>query len=346
MRERNSKASHHMLGNLDKLPGSPQLHRWADWAEWLCWTSAALSLSTSDLAEAIESRRQERFSELDDDVEPEARDVALLPDSPDSATFKDSTVRLANDVFRLLEDRLRSFGESYPFEWSRRQLVVREDSPSHHPYLFLLACSTLRYVPDKAKQVDLAARFEWLSVEATRRLLPDRSNVRLFGSNTRRDGHYSGLLIDRVQKLAADLGERFIADRDDFEARDQGDNGLDVVAWVPFSDGLSGFPTILGQCACTPTWVVKQHSSSRDSWKSIMTFSVDTTNYCFIPFDFRKADGSWHAKHQIHNSVLIDRRRFIEILTPAFAAVEPIDDFACLVDLGGLAGELVALRAY
>ena len=147
---------------------------------------------------------------------------------------------------------------------------------------------------------------------AVRRAMPPNAAVHLFGKNAElKSGRYEGRLVDKLKLLARDLGEKTRFAEDDFNERDFGDNGLDVVAWFPSGDSLNGKIVIFGQCACTPEWVAKQHSSADDAWYEVMSLMARPVNVCFIPYDFRRADGSWYKRSSIQRTMVIDRRRLL-----------------------------------
>lgn len=223
----------------------------------------------------------------------------------------------AVQVFDYISERLDCYGETYPFALDEdgHGISLLEASPSRSLYLFLLACASLRYVSKKAVATQLASRYELLCLEVVRRSLPVGAEVHLFGKNSEElSSRYVGKVTEKITRLAGDLGEVPRFDDDDFEENDSGDNGLDIVGWVPLGDNLNGRFVIFGQCACTPQWVTKQHSSSYDTWSSVMSLMAYPINSCFIPFDFRKPSGKWYSRHQIHRSVLFDRRRILALL--------------------------------
>jgi hypothetical protein len=142
--------------------------------------------------------------------------------------------------------------------------------------------------------------------------MPAHAAVHLFGKNAERStGRYTGRLVAKLRLLANDLGEVVRFDTDEFSERDFGDNGLDVVAWIPSGDSLNGKIVIFGQCACTPEWVAKQHSSADDAWYEVMSLMARPVNVCFIPYDFRRPDGRWYKRSSIQRTVVIDRRRLM-----------------------------------
>jgi hypothetical protein len=304
-----------LFDELFRLPGSPQLHRWADWAELLCFTSASGSLSLPEFAFAIAGRSDYIPSEISDDIEPEEKlRKEDLVRGLVAAQITDKAMDKAVQVFEYLGARCQAYGETYPFALDDDGLGVelRETSLSRSVYLFLLACASLRYVAEKAVATQLTSRYELLCLEVVRRSLPNGAEVHLFGKNSAdTTSRYVGKVTEKITQLADDLGEIPRFDEDDFEQNDSGDNGLDIVAWVSLGDQLNGRFVIFGQCACTPQWVTKQHSSSYDTWSSVMSLMVRPVNTCFIPFDFRKPSGKWYSRHQIHRSVLFDRRRIL-----------------------------------
>jgi hypothetical protein len=345
------------FADLYRVPGDPDLHRWADWAELLCFTSASGRLSLEELAEVIQARRNYMGSESKDDTDPTTRRdedplLAVSPESADIADFNDATMTRALGVLYILEARADAYGDAYPFdiEKSDTLVCVETRSMARDLYLFLLACSTFRYVESKAAQTGLASAFEKLSLVVMRALHAPGAEVHLFGTSAANSGKFSGLLVDRIRLLASELGEstmpRFKAEN--FQANDRGDNGLDIVAWSPWSDRTPGLPISFGQCACTPRWVSKQHSSSHNQWSSAITFAAPAHNFCFIPFDFRGESSEWYADHDIHSTILVDRRRFFQRLgflegqTPSTEISEAFLDSLGVIDVVGAKNQELA----
>ena len=114
--------------------------------------------------------------------------------------------------------------------------------------------------------------------------------------------------------MGEDLCEKVVADPDDYSPMDTGDGGLDVVGWTSLDDSVPSNLIVLGQCACTPNWFNKQSSSSYGAWSNKIAFVAPPSNMCFIPFFFRRADGTWHKVKDIHSSILIDRLRLVTLL--------------------------------
>ena len=106
-----------------------------------------------------------------------------------------------------------------------------------------------------------------------------------------------------------------MADSSDFSPYDTGDKGLDIVGWVPVADSMPNRLLVFGQCACSKEdWTDKQSSSSAEAWRGTIQLSTTPYNLAFVPFCFRRADGSWHTRVEIRETVLIDRLRFVLLL--------------------------------
>lgn len=305
-----------VLGDLTKLPGSHQTHRWADWAELLCLYSPEGELTLSELAEAAEQRLDWLNSEGLDEAEPDSRDEDELTGETVAET-NDKLVAKAREVFESLAERESAYGVTYPFELNSDSdtLMLRDESTARDLYVFLAICSGLRYVPSGADRTSLTSRYEAACLIAIRSQLGKRAEVHLFGKNAELlEGRYTGRLNGKITKLAADLNEKIRFDPDDFGPKDFGDNGLDIVAWIPTGDNLNGKVVVFGQCACTPEWVTKQHSSSDDAWYEVITLQSRPVNMCFIPYDFRRADGRWFKAASIKRTSIVDRRRLFHYL--------------------------------
>lgn len=299
-----------MFRNLERLPGSPQLHRWADWAELLCIHEGGLT--APGLGTEIEKQKDFILIDTDDDIE---SDVALPEplknpfETP--AEFSDAVAQRASDTFAFIEARSNSYGDAYPFAFdaTSTRLDLRPLTEARTLYLFLLVCSTFRYVDGREVQTSLAGRFEWLSLQALRRQLPVRANVHLFGANPSPGAHYGTGVRARVRQLSADIREALLLDVDKEFDSESGDGGLDLVAWLDQEDAAPGIQIAFGQCACGTEWIGKQHSSSMAAWNPFFRFTAAPLNYCFIPYDFRATDGDWYRRRSIQGSIMMDRRR-------------------------------------
>ena len=320
---------------LDRQPNAPKksVYAWADYIELLCLFNADQQVSKSDVLDRVRERVEDLGESgglkdfMGEDFEPDYEDgVAPIIDDKWSA--------YSEDWFRLLDFRKAFYKSAYPFNLEASDVLSVYDplSPIQKLYVSLLLSSNLSYF---APQKDILTKsFERLSAETLRALLPETAYVSIFGTSADGSGRYSGNLSTKIQNLSDDLRCRSLLNKkqEDEFSKEYGDNGLDVVAWLPFGDdnNHSAF-IILGQCACTDEWVTKQHSSGFESWSRVIAFTAPTNNFCFIPICFRDAQGDWHNPADIKGSILVDRYRFIFLLEGKVGIFEA-EDSAKVVD--------------
>jgi hypothetical protein len=232
------------------------------------------------------------------------------------ALRNDKMALTVDDWFRHLQYRNGVFKDFYPFFLSENGNALscyKRMTLKHKLYVFFLLSSNLGYINRRHRNA-FAFSFEMASSAALQSYLPKEAKVYVFGKNSLNVGRYSGKLWYKIRKLAQDLSERVVCKENEFDPTDTGDNGLDVVGWVPFGDSARGFLTVFGQCACTLEWVDKQHSSSESSWADVITLKAQVNNLIFIPYCFRDATGAWHRERDIKKSILIDRQRMVHLL--------------------------------
>ncbi len=320
------------LTDLGKLPNTPyfDVHVWVDYIELLCLVNLDRQMSKADVLDRVRIRAQDLPEGIDTEEEIDPDDAFLEDEDEEEdisaaspAEINDKWSTLASDWYRHLSYRAGVFGKSYPFVMSDMGDVLKAKrviNPEAKLYIFLLLASNLRYFSKKDSS-PLTRSFELLSAQALKSFFSDMAEVHVFGTSAKAGGRYGGTLWQKVNKLAADLGEKVVADKDNFPDEDTGDNGLDIVAWVPLGDNNSHRLIVLGQCACTLKWGPKQSSSSTDMWRQTMTLGAGTGNIIFIPFCLRRADGTWHRKTDIQ-SILIDRLRFTHLLQSKVTLLE------------------------
>ena len=180
-----------LLKQLFRLPGSPQLHRWADWAELQCLASGAGALSIDAFTETSLRRREDHAIEIHDDAEdPKERDPYEIQHEGDdpaeggrAAEVNDRYSERARDVYRILTSRSAAFGDCYPFDVvSSDELQIRPLTDTRRVYITLLLASSFRYLESKSNQTRLAGHFEVMSALAMKEWLPEPNTVRIFAS--------------------------------------------------------------------------------------------------------------------------------------------------------------------
>ena len=267
---------------LDK-PRDKDLHTLSDFAEMLC-------LLTPDRVCARES------------IQDHIRDVGESRVSDDDL----------DDCFTNLQWRQLAFGVDYPFTVAadgRTFQAPEQLSERQKIYAFLLLCSGLPYTP--APYNPLTDAFERIALVALKSAWPPGATTRAFGKN---ETEYTGSKWQRINALAADIGGEGRCNEHTFRPRDQGDGGIDLVAWLNLDEHEPlNIPSALAQCACSRDgWSAKQTEISADRLGNAMHATHPWMQALFIPQCFRDSRGRWAVPGDIGQVVLFDRLRIVK----------------------------------
>jgi hypothetical protein len=338
-----------LLAGVDNPPTRQAHHLVADYVELMCAASIDGEYSASDFRSirkkqdadgtapieiserelALEGDAEE-FDPLigaifdgEEQVDPFAATLGTAPpegdgpnESPGPALADDDRVVESSELVQHLAFRAEVFGDTYPFELrDDDNLVLRELTDLRRIYLFLLISSCLPKLERKTDERTMTTAFELVCRHALQAHLGSRFQVHGFGTAVgATDRRYDGTLWENVQKLAADLRVAVVAKEEEVKANYGGDNGLDVVAWVPMGDSASGLVVVFAQCASGRRWRAKQGEASEDRWRRVLQFTAPMVNATIIPYCYRRPDGSWYIDYQVSHGVLIDRVRLMHAL--------------------------------
>lgn len=331
---------------ITRIPNESELHHWADYLELLCMTDLDGQFSAQRLADLVGFASDLQATSPDaQDIEEADVELRLIDDlTEDLASIQGSVDPALEDHegendddglvevmgfgraaegtenrylwcqnnFRLLADRARSLGESYPFTVDLERLTIerRELTEETKGYVFLLCCSLLPYVSGKVTQ-RLTQQFEIAAYGVLKTILPNTAVVDLYGTaRWELPSVFTGSLFDRIKALAAALGARLIVSECDFNPKDHGDNGLDLVAWIPMHDTKKGVPSFFAQCACGRNWEAKQYEASYERWREFMHLTSPCTKITFVSHYFRGLGEDWYAESEV-SGIVIDRLRML-----------------------------------
>ena len=313
----------HYLRKLEKSPGYEQFltNSWADYIELVCLANIDNEISEDDIIDRLSGRVRDLREDTDTDLSEldELEDESDGIEPTERAKISDKWDMRVKDYFKVLLIRQSLYGDYYPFEvidnYIRRKDSLEE---KHFLYVYLLLCSNL-YLFDKSTGNQFANYFELISLNAFKRLLPNNAEAHLFGKNPyNRNNRFSkGSFWKKLNLLINNINEKInphIKQRD-FSEYHTGDEGLDLVAWIPTGDDLPSLPIHFAQCACTYDFVDKQHSSSSKAWSHKISFKNPPSNSTFIPHCFRGAERTWIKSTAIMDTFLIDRKRILNFYT-------------------------------
>jgi hypothetical protein len=308
------------------------VHHWADWTELCCLENLDSAVSRKDMEKRLREAGEENKAEVIDPEDPSG--LSIDPEDED-IIYDDAVTDRVASWFQHLAGRAEQFGNSYPFELSgaNSEIILQPHlNDSQRLYLLLLVMANLHYFGTLTS--DLTADFERLSTKALRNLLPSGAQVHIFGKGAGGSQRYTGNAWNRIQQLANDLRATLLAKAEDFPPQSTGDMGVDLVAWVPWRDAERGMLAIFGQCACTPQWDEKQHTSNPATWCTHkMVPSCPPLNAVFSPYFLRKHDGTWQRPYVMGNYLHIDRLRLSHLLEQDVAQLTNLTSFGHLTSI-------------
>jgi len=240
----------------------------------------------------------------------------IADQSADSGKEKRLGDGVLDDAFMQLAWRVSAFGKYYPFSLDEHGRVLdgKESlTKQQNLYAFLLLCANLPFICDNRERNELADAFERASMQALRRLWPSKATVRKFGRN---QTQYVGAKWERLNTLSRDIGGQAALSADSYRARDSGDGGIDLVAWLDLDcHEKQNIPSALGQCACSrDDWRSKQYEISVGRLSTHLRPSHPWMQLIFIPHSFRNNSGKWAVSGDTEQCIVIDRLRILNNL--------------------------------
>lgn len=312
-----NKGSIPILENLTTPPkaGKEKFYRWCDYIELRCITHTDKRFSRDALSEVIDESKDIEVGSFDDAGNEEENPSAGATEELSEVDIDESYVA---QYFRQLRWRQTAFEDSWPFdldEHAREIRLKKTLSSQHILYLQLLICSSLSYCP-QGRWRDLTGRFERISLEIFRQLMPIGAEVHAFGAAE--GEHYRGHLYDRLCELTNDIRGSLALEKRDFSTVDAGDGGLDIVAWHGLGDERKGIPIAFAQCGCTADgWPNKMLEASPARLAGHLLTLHEWATYYFMPIDLSdERDGvmSWQRFSDMGRAIVIDRLRLIRLV--------------------------------
>lgn len=261
-----------------QCPSEPTPGELADWIELTALVEDWPVISRGRIHTSVDSSRAS--------VEPEAIDTAL------------------RDI------RRRAAWESsiYPFE-KKGSTIRRVANRSPWPYMFLVLVSNANFVENVPRR-DAGEIFERFCVMWAQHFLGERGRVTHFVSHS---GDRPTRFSDAVQWLATELG---LAPGVGYTPSSRNDGGVDIVAWLPFSDTKQTALVMLCQVTIQQDFVSKASDIDVRLWGNWIHFLVEPTRLLIVPHVVSNRDSDW-TEVTDRGVALVDRRRLCETFGPA-----------------------------
>ena len=289
--------------DLSKVPRHAYPFLWADYVELLCLGGRNGLVSKGNIDATTQAAA---------DVQADSVDAA--DPEQESEELDDKVSKRWADIHARLSARSRQYPD-WPFVLERNLLRSRFDvhNSRHRLYAALLVASSLRLCEDE-RYDEVTDAFEVLSYHWLRQSLNGLWEVRPFGAHQTLPGAYEGTLLQKLKALATDIHARLQKSDEQYDPRNTGDGGIDLVAWLAMGDQRGNMPVIFGQCACSPTdWEDKQLDVTPNATEAHLAPQHPGAAYCFVPHDLSANDRLWDRSEHVKRTVLIDRRRFFSL---------------------------------
>jgi len=279
-----------MLENLEVPPDNRDIFLWCDFVELRALTHADHYFSRGDLI-SLEERSRSIGRGFDANL-------------------------IWREIINFAGMRKHGFNIDYPFSISVDQDILSfelGDTPAHQLYVGLLVSASMRHLPGNRKN-GIARVFEETCFSVFSSLMPRGSQIRATWAGGGPKAPYQGSLYNKMLQIARDLRCTPNFSSSDFKLNNNGDGGIDLIAWYGMNDDREGIPISFAQCGCSrEDWRFKQLEASWYMHSRHLPVMHPWANYYFLPLDLRNSQGDWAYKNEIGSAIIVDRLRIIRL---------------------------------
>lgn len=282
-------------------------HLWADFFELTCLRAVDRYLSRADMEDRVSLNIDDDFITFDDGSD------ALDEDVDKKEKVQDKLKLFTSDLIKFLKYRKSVYGEFYPFEVSDGIIGIENKLTDKHLfYVYLLMSSHLGSF--RTETGTLTSDFELMSLNSLKGYFGGKARLEMFGKNSKHTTPlFKGNKFEKFKKLAFFFNEKCLFNETEFSPYDVGDDGIDIVGWINFSDEAPGKVLITGQCKCQTDWNDYRFSSASISLVGKLSLTHPNLNFSLIPICFRRENGAWHQSTQTAGTIVVDRQRIISM---------------------------------
>ena len=286
-----------------------ETHLYADYIELKVLFLNGDEFTLSDLIELVKDERWSIYGK--DDIEY----MKLLKDNDNigsDASFKeDFREATARRVFDLLRYRQELFLDKYPFLFYKNRLSLKENlNINQKIYLFLLLSSKLEDFG--TFKTFLTNDFEKISKFALKAYLPTNTEVFEIGKNSELRANITrNKIIELSKKIPIAIDIEAIVKN--IHYRSSQEDGLDIIAWIPFNDIVPNKLIFLCQCACGKNW--KNKMNDMNSYHSYLKFyKIKPIDIMFTSYSLIDSDDKFFqdVKFKISGILMFERKRILE----------------------------------
>jgi hypothetical protein len=317
---------------LEALPDKDKIALAADWMELAAILNSRRTSSPADLVRslAILDEPEHGVVSLDGLIDGQEDDDGLDDEKLEEEIIQSASEQWASDVREELGTRATSLSDAYPFQitGSGTDWLLRyQPQPERHDHLFYSCCLLItarryslitRDVPNMDKMMQIIAYL------VAGRLVEGTSYW--FGWPRPDDTNQMVAAIEEVLKRMG-FSELLLAPPV-WSVGDEKDEGIDIVAWKNFGDGLPARIVLYGQVASGKNWEGKSVTQYTESTIPIWFGAYGQRWYVpamFVPWPqylmvearngrgFRQRVVETSIKHEKVFGVTVDRGRIAEL---------------------------------
>lgn len=227
----------------------------------------------------------------------------------------DTRAAVFEEALGLIEKRGDWLKSDYPFTVVDGEVRFAPEPCAnlHLPYLFMLACSNKKHIPQLDKK--LPTQFENLCKEALKGLFPGWADVWSFSQYSEDRKTIFGYAADQaVPQLAKKLNAN--TKNEEEIPRTPREFGIDIVVVSSFDDSAPYPFFAFAQCTVAQEWWDKRHEAiASNSLTGFIDLNVQHSNFLMIPHFPRHDLKKWSEDPaRTRNCILCDRYRICRLL--------------------------------
>lgn len=217
---------------------------------------------------------------------------------------------LLSNIRGQIRSRGRVLSRRYPIRLEGSGFDRKGTWPTYLPYSFLLFVSLNQWYADLTFQRGAATTVGEMFEEFTGLALRRYLNASILRIGSPRRPPVPAGFPDAVGYAAAELGEE--CGYGEMEIHQSGDDGLDLLAWLPFPDRRASQLIALAQCAIGTNWAEKRSDLDVKLWQRHIRWDVDPVRVFSIPFEHEPGN-SWRET-SVRAGIVLDRVRLVSLV--------------------------------
>ena len=205
-----------------------------------------------------------------------------VSDAMEDAAVADPEASFA-DAKRVMFNRMRAIGPNYPFSRELSGWALVQGWEEYLPYSFLLLVSLGHHYSELSRKSGAATEPSVILEHLTRHVVSQYFNGQAIRFGSKRENPIPSGFDDAVDFVATRMRESAGGRLSKSSLKD---DGVDVIAWLPFQDKKRGQLAILVQCAIGKNWDDKLSDISIKLWETHILWTVTPVLAIAVPFCF------------------------------------------------------------